>query len=100
MATFATINKTVTTAGTRVQVSTTDLWVKKVVIAGHAANTGNIFIGDSTVSSTVGLQMKAGAAPVVLGDLEINGRDDFFNLKNMYVDVSVSGEKVSFLYFQ
>ena len=99
MATFATLNVTVTTAGTRVQVSTTDLFVKKIIVCGHAANTGHIYVGDVTVSSTVGLQLKLSHDPVVIGDLEISGKDDTFNLKNMYVDSSVNGEKVSILYF-
>jgi len=99
MAAFHTLNVTVTTAGTRVQVSTTDLLVKKVIIAGHAANTGHIFLGTSNVSSTVGLQLKVGAPPLVLGDIEIGGRDDFFNLKDMWIDSSVNGEKLSILYF-
>ncbi len=100
MATFGTINTTVTTAGTRVQVSTVDLFVKKIVVAGHAANTGHIYLGTVTVSSTVGLHLKVGAPPVVIEAGQVSGRDDQFNLKNLYVDSSVSGEKVSILYFQ
>jgi uncharacterized protein with beta-barrel porin domain len=100
MAQFATLNVTVTTAGTRVQVSTTDLWVKKIVVRGHAANTGHIYLGTSTVSSTVGLHLKVGDPPLVIGDLESRGGiDDVFNLKNMYIDSSVNGEKLSILYF-
>jgi hypothetical protein len=100
MATFGELNKTITTAGTRVQVSTTDLWVKKIIVAGHAANTGHIYLGTVAVSSSVGLQLKVGAPPIVIGDIEFSGKDDKFNLKNMYVDASVNGEKVSILYFQ
>jgi hypothetical protein len=100
MATFGTLNVTVTTAGTRVQVSSTDLFVKKIVVAGHAANTGHIYLGTVTVSSSVGLQLKLSAAPTVIGDMEIAGKDDSFNLKDMYVDSSVNGEKLSILYFQ
>lgn len=100
MATFATINKTVTTAGTRVQVSTTDLFVKKVVVRGEAGNTGHIYVGTVTVSSSVGLHLKVGDMPVELDPGLVNGHQDMINLKNMYVDASVSGEKVSFLYFQ
>lgn len=100
MATFATINKTITTAGTRVAVSSTSLKVKKIIIAGHAANTGHIYVGDSTVSATVGLHLKVGAPPIVIGDVEVAGRDDYFDLADMYVDASVNGEKVSILYFQ
>ena len=98
MATFATLNKTITTAGTRVQVSTTDLFVKQVTITGHAANTGHIYVGGSDVSSTVGLQLKVGASPLTIGGVQVSGRDDYINLKNMYVDASVNGEKVSLLY--
>ena len=100
MAVFGEINKTVTTAGTRVQVSTTDLFVKKIIVAGHAANTGHIYLGTVAVSSSVGLQLKVGAAPVPLEAPLVNGHADSFNLKNMYVDSSVNGEKVSILYFQ
>lgn len=99
MATFGHLNKTVTTAGTRVQVSTTDLFVKKIVVAGHAANTGHIYLGDSTVASTAGLHLKVGAPPIVIEAGQIGGKDDLFNLKDMYVDASVNGEKVSILYF-
>lgn len=100
MASFGEVNVTVTTAGTRVQVSSSDLWVKKIIVRGHAANTGHIYLGTVAVSSSVGLQLKVGDPPIVIGDLEIEGKDDLFNLKNMYVDSSVNGEKLSILYFQ
>ena len=100
MAVFGEINKTVTTAATRVQVSTTDLFVKKIVVCGHSANTGHIYLGTVAVSATVGLQLKVGHNPVPIDAPLVDGHADMFNLKNMYVDASVSGEKVSILYFQ
>lgn len=100
MATFGTLNITVAAAGTRVQVSTVDLFVKKLIVRGAAANTGHIFLGTVTVSSSVGLQLKLGDPSLIIGDLEIGGKDDMLNLKNMYIDASVSGDKLSILYFQ
>lgn len=97
---MATLNKTITTSGTRVQVSTTDLFVRKMIVAGHSANTGHIYLGDSGVSSTVGLHLKVGAPPTVIEAGQVGGRDDFFNLKDFWVDASVNGEKLSIMYFQ
>lgn len=99
MASFATLNVTVTTAGTRVQASSTELWVKKAIIRSDAGNTGNLFIGTVTVSSTVGLHMEPADPPIVLGDLEIGGKDDFFNLEDLYVDASANAQKLTILYF-
>ena len=44
----------VAVAGTAVQLSTTDTPCKYVEIFAKAANTGNVFVGGSTVSSTRG----------------------------------------------
>lgn len=99
MAQFGTINVTVTTAGTRVQVTTTDLPVARIFLRGHAANTGHIYFGDVTVSSTVGLQLKVGDMPFELSTPTIEGESDPVNLKNFYVDSSVNGDKLSILYF-
>lgn len=100
MATLGVLNITVATAATRVQVSTADLFVKELTVSGHAANTGHVYLGGVTVSSSVGLQIKVGTGPIRLTFGSIAGKSDLLNLKNVYVDVSVSGEKVSMLYIQ
>jgi hypothetical protein len=55
---------------------------KKVTIYANQSNTGSLFIGDSTVDSTKGAELKAGDS------------EDYFvtNLDQLYFDVSVGGE--------
>ena len=102
MAEFKSLVVTVTTAGTEVRVSSTDLFVKKLIVRSAAANTGNMFIGNDgagAVAITSGLALEPADPPLVIGDLEIGGKDDYINLKDMWVDSSVNGEKLTILYF-
>ncbi len=100
------ITKTVTTAGTRVQV-TTNTAIKPVAVyfEALASNTGQIYIGDVTVSSTVYMArltipsttsapswgISAAPAGVRVGGTGLQ-------LSDFYVDCSVSGEKVQITY--
>lgn len=94
--------KTVTTAGTRVQVSTTDVFVSAIFCETPRANTGYIYIGGSTVSSTVffhefaiGKDTWSMTSPIAgLGRPPSNA----INLADLYVDSSVNGEKVKITY--
>lgn len=96
------VEKTVATAGTRVQVSSTDLFVTAIYCETPRANTGYIYIGTSTVSSTVffhefaiGKDTWSMASPVAgMGRAPSN----CFNLADFYVDSSVNGEKVKITY--
>lgn len=102
MASFKSMVVTVTTAGTAVRMSSSELWVKKIIIRPAAANTGNIFVGNDgagDVAIGTGLELEPADPPVVIGDIELGGKDDYFNLKDMWVDSSVNGEKLSVLYF-
>ncbi len=102
MAQFKSIVVTVTTAGTAVRVSSSDLHVKKIIVRPAAANTGNIFLGNDgagDVALGTGLEMEPADPALVIGDLEIAGKDDTINLKDLWVDSSVNGEKLSVLYF-
>lgn len=92
---------TVATAGTAVRMSATDLFVKKLIVRSAAANTGNIFIGNdgaSDVAITTGLAMEPADPPIVIGDVEIAGREDSINLKDVWVDASTNGDKLTYLY--
>ena len=77
---------TVTTAGTQVQLPAQAC--KAVSIAARPANTGNIFLGDSTVDSATGRILQPGDAV----DLAID------NLNRLYIDSAVNGEGVSYLW--
>jgi len=92
---------TVTTAGTAVRMSATDLFVKKLIVRPAAANTGNIYIGNNgagTVGISTGMHLEPADGPSVVGDVEIAGREDSINLKDVWVNSSVNGEQLTYLY--
>lgn len=76
---------TVTTAGTRVQLAANAC--KWVIIKAKATNTGNIFVGGVTVTSTNGYILTPGEA------ISFDGT----NTNLFYIDSSVSGEGVSII---
>lgn len=100
------ITKTVTTAGTAVQV-TTDTGIKPsaVYFEALATNTGQIYIGPSTVSSTsyfarLPIPSTTSAPSWSIGSVDGGGRASGteIQLSNFYIDSSVSGEKVQITY--
>lgn len=79
--------KTVTTAGTRVQLVTASQRVTSLVIIAKIANTGKLFVGGDDVASTTNGGMNAADALSLPGPLD---------LKDVYLDVSVNGEGADF----
>lgn len=77
--------KTVTTAGTRVTLASSQA-VKSVVIKALAANTGIIYVGDALVASTNGFALAAGETVGL----------DIANLATVNLDSSVNGESVTY----
>lgn len=95
-------SKTVTTAGTRVALATSDTWVIGLQLAAPAANSGVIYLGDVTVASTNGRVIAAGGT---VNFTDITGTspevEDVpqINLKDTYVDAATNGDKITFNYF-
>jgi len=83
--------RTVTTAGTAVQLTSASTPCKSVIIQGDVDNTGTIYVGGSDVDSTTqnGYALDS-SAPIAI---EID------NLNKIYIDATSSGEKVGFIYF-
>lgn len=90
--------KVIATAGTPLQlVSTVGTFAKKLTITPFSANTGVIAIGGSaattvanaTIGSQQGLVAIKAATPLELYDVD---------LSQVWVDASVNGEGVSYLY--
>lgn len=79
--------KTVTTAGTRVILATTQA-IKSLTIKALVANTGIIYVGDVTVASTNGFQLSAGDSVSL----------DLSNLNTINIDSSVNGEGVTYMW--
>lgn len=90
---------TVTTSGTAVPLSATDIdKVVMIYISCPAANTGNIMVGDSTVEAASGLsgmEISKGQVPLVIGS-----PNHYVDLKNIYVDALNSGDKCKVSYLQ
>lgn len=76
----------VTTAGTRVQLPSQAC--KAVSIAAKPANTGNVYLGDSSVTSANGRILDAGDTI----DLAID------DLSRLYIDADTDGEGISYLW--
>lgn len=96
-------SKTVTTAGTRVQIETdTDIRPSSIYFEALGTNTGYIYIGLSTVSSTVYIaRLAAGASYVISSDGILAGGHlgaSGLQLSAFYADSSVNGEKVLVTY--
>jgi len=78
--------KTVTTAGARVQLASSQA-VRSVCIKALQTNTGYIYVGDGSVTSTTGIQLLAGDTISL----------DISNLSTVTIDSSVSGEGVTYI---
>jgi len=92
--------KTVTTAGTRVALATTDTWAIGLSMLAPAANAGVVYFGDVTVAAANGRQVSAGGA-LNFADLVGKGYADAkINLKNCYVDAATNGDKMTLCWFE
>lgn len=78
---------TVTTAGTRVALASSQAITSGVTIKALAANTGIIYVGNSSVASTNGYQLSAGDSVFL----------EIANLNTVNIDSSVNGEGVTYL---
>lgn len=98
---FTAPQKTVTTAGTRVQVSTTDTVITSLVIQADPTNTGKIYVGDSSVSSTqASAALAAGQAFTIDPDASGRSGQEEYVLSDFWIDSSVSGEKAYISYIK
>jgi hypothetical protein len=83
-------SRTVTTAGTRVQLSLISVPCRKVTIQALQSNTGKIYIGDSSVSSSNGIflfstqsfQLTPNNLNLVYLDSEVNGGGVVYQYEN------------------
>lgn len=85
------VSKVITTSGTPVQLSTTQIPAASVTVSCPQSNTGAIIVGDSTVlySTRKGINILPGDSftfPYI-------GAPGAYNLIQMYVDAQISGEK-------
>ncbi len=94
-----TFNKTVTTAGTPVRLTTTNIFAISATIQALHSNTGRVCFGDSNVlvSTNRGTCLAVDLAAPLLEIGQPGGKP--FDLSTFWLDSSVSGEGVSVTYY-
>jgi hypothetical protein len=85
--------KAVTTAGTAVALVTASTLCRMVIIQARPENTGVIVVGASTVVASQTTRRGIALVPGQFVTLRVT------DLANLYLDSTVSGEGVSFVYF-
>lgn len=97
---------TVATAGTRVQVTSGSIYCTQLIFEGKTGISGNVFIGNSGVSSSnYSMALSAGERQVIsLGGSPVRPSDSNggpeFQLNTFYVDAQTSGAIVMVTYVQ
>ena len=90
---------TVSSAGTAVQISSVDTPVTSIVLQADVDNTGNVFIGDSTVSASNGIELTPGQSFELKSD-QIPRQDGELILSDIYVDAATNDDKVRVSYIK
>lgn len=93
--------KSVATAGTPVQLTTTLPPVDQVVLIGNPNNTGTVYIGDSNVLAATprGIPLSPGQAISFEGSRRRDGSEGI-DLSSIWIDAVNSGDSVLWGYLQ
>ena len=86
--------QTVSSAGTRVQLSSTDTPVKRVVVEAFRINPGIVVVGGQNVVASQSTRQGISLASGDTVTLYVN------NLTDIYVDAATSGDGVSFIWYR
>ena len=91
---------TVAAAATSEQLTTSNIRVPAVVITAERSNTGYVYVGDKEVSSTrYGVDLSAGDS-IRMSAVDYGWANAELSLKDVWLDVSVSGDGVSVMYLK
>jgi hypothetical protein len=86
---------TIAAAGTRQRLTSTSTGIYAIIFQADDLNTGKIYVGDSSVSSSNGVSLAAGDVYVIeasdFGDKELD-------LSDYYVDTATNGNVVKIQY--
>jgi hypothetical protein len=95
----AQLRKTVTTAGTQVALSATDIFTRNLIIQALPGNTNNIYVGDLNVSSALNIVTLDAGQVITLSPGDLGDDYGIINLKDIYIDSDTNGEGVNVGYF-
>ncbi len=87
--------KTVTDAGTRERLTTLEHLVPALTITAERTNTGYVYVGDETVSSTQYMVELDSGDSVTISTAELGWAYGKLSMKEIYLDVSVGTDGVS-----
>ena len=91
---------TVAAAGTEERLTDSGIRVPAVILQAIRGNTGYVYVGDNQVSSTnYGIDLGAGD-PVTISSEDFGMGKADISLKDIWLDVSVSGDGVSVFYLE
>ena len=88
--------KDVASAGTRVQLDSNDYKLVSLLMIAHSDNGGRIYYGGSDVASSTQFGLEAGESVTIPAPVRGNGIAPF-NLSEIYIDTSNSGDGVDFV---
>lgn len=91
---FKFLSKNVTTAGTAEALSATPIKTTQFEVYAKSANTNNVYVGDSTVSSSSIPQAPDVKEVFIASEISASTKGDFFDLSKIYIDVDTNGEGV------
>jgi len=80
------------TAGTAVELDTTEFAVQALMLIAHSSNTGRVYYGGNDVASTTQKGLLAGESIVIA-----TRENAPFLLKSIFIDVDTTGEGVDFV---
>ncbi len=87
---FTMAAKSVTTAGTRVQMTTSEIPVISVTIQASTANTNGLWVGDDAVAVARGVRVAAGQSYTMSSEAVGRGGEEFL-LSDIYFDSDANG---------
>jgi hypothetical protein len=93
------LSKVVPTPGVPVALAATALNVRQATIQVKSGNTGKIYVGDSTVTSSVSMQLGYPQSNAVLPAIRLASATGLaINLSGIYIDADISNNGVNVFY--
>jgi len=89
---------TVASAGTAEQITSAAIPSTGIIVQADTANTGLIYVGDSTVDSSNGLELEAGETFSITAE-EIGRSNDEIILNDVFIDAQIDGDSARVQFF-
>ncbi len=90
---------TVASGGTAVKLTANETWVTSVTIQAEFTNVSKICLGDSTVTTSTGIQIPIGDCATIDAPQGPRGGAEEFDLSKIYINSSTTGDGVRIIAF-